>query len=126
MIFVSIVIRKHTVDFPEMHKDTYFSVGLPCAIMGLAYLEKGSTVMVPSLCFRANSTIMSSFKWIGISRFWLQTALSSFGVIFTLNSVYSSQYPFCVWQKCHDSQPRYLQLLASVFWLEVCQFSEIV
>ena len=27
MIFVSIVIRNQTVNFPEIHKETYFSVG---------------------------------------------------------------------------------------------------
>ena len=56
--------------------------------MGLAYLEKGSTVMIPHLCIWANSTIRSSFRWIGIGRLWLYTALSSLGVNFTLNSVF--------------------------------------
>ena len=56
--------------------------------MGLAYLEKGSTVMTPYLCIRANSTIRSSFRWIGIGRRWLYTAVLSLGVNFTLNSVF--------------------------------------
>ena len=64
--------------------------------MGLAYLEKGSTVMIPYLCIRANSTIRSSFRWIGIGRFWLYTALSSLGVNFTLNSVFIPMSILCL------------------------------
>ena len=56
--------------------------------MGLEYLEKGSTVMIPYLCIRASSTIRSSFRWIGIGRLWLYTDLSSLGVNYTLNSVF--------------------------------------
>ena len=56
--------------------------------MRLAYLKKGSTVMIPYLCIRTNSTNKSSFKWIGFRRFWLYTALSSLGVDFTLNSMF--------------------------------------
>ena len=39
---------------------------------------------------------------------------------------WSSQYPFYVLLKCHDSQPVYLQLLASLFSLEVCRTNQIV
>ena len=56
--------------------------------MGLAHLEKGSTVMIPESCIRANSTIRSSFRWNGIGRLWLYTVLSSQGVNFSLNSVF--------------------------------------
>ena len=34
--------------------------------------------------------------------------------------------PFCVWRKCHDSQPGFIQLLASLFLLKVFQFNRIV
>ena len=56
--------------------------------MGLAYFEKGGTVMIPYLCIRVNCTIKSSFRWIGIGRFSLKIAPSSFGVGFTLKSVF--------------------------------------
>ena len=38
----------------------------------------------------------------------------------------SSQYPFCVWRKGHDSGPGCLQLLVSLTPLEMCQSHEIV
>ena len=73
-----------------------FPLGFLCANMGLAYLEKGSTVMIPYLWIRANSTIRSSFKWIGIRRIWFYIALSSFGVSFILNSVFISKSILCL------------------------------
>ena len=91
-----------------------FPLGFPCAKMGLAYSEKGSTVSFPYLCIRANSTINSSFKWIGNANF-------GFVQLFCLSRLvspwipFSSQYPFRVRRKCHDSQSGYLELLVSLF-----------
>ena len=65
-----------------------FPLGLLCANMGVAYSKKSSTVNNPFLCIRANSTIRSSFKRTGIGRIWLYTAFLSFGVSFTLISVF--------------------------------------
>ena len=81
--------------------------------------------MIPYLCIRVDSTIRFSFKWIGSGRYWLYTALSSFRVSFTLNSVFIPTSN-CVWRKCHDSRLGYLQLLVSLFPLKVCQSNQIV
>ena len=62
MIVVGVVIRNRTVAFPESHKKMQFSNSFPLENMGLAYLEKTSTVMIPYLCIRANSLIRSSFE----------------------------------------------------------------
>ena len=63
-------------------------LGFRCANMGLAYLEKGSVVMMPYLCMRASSTVRSSLRLIGTGRLWVYTGLSSFGVRLTLNCVF--------------------------------------
>ena len=102
------------------------SVGFLHCKYGTCVLRKSSTLMIPDLCIRANSTFKSSFKSIGIIRCWLETAFLFFGMSFTSNSVFSSQYPFCVSRKCHHCQPGYLKLLASLFRLELCQFNQIV
>ena len=40
------------------------------------------------VCIRANSTRRFSFRWVGMGKLWLYTALSSFGVSFTSKSVF--------------------------------------
>ena len=40
-------------------------LGFRCANMGLAYLEKGSVVMIPHRCMRASSTVRSSLRLMG-------------------------------------------------------------
>ena len=65
-----------------------FPLGFFYAKMGFAFFEKGKNVIIPYLCISASSTIRSFFRWIGIGRLWLYTTLSSFGLSFTLNSVF--------------------------------------
>ena len=72
-----------------------FPLGFRCAKMGLAYYEKGKTVIVPYLCMRASSTIRSSFRWIGMGKLWLYTTLLSFGKSLTLNSVFIPRSILC-------------------------------
>ena len=55
-----------------------FPLGLRCAKIGLAYFEKGNVVMMPYLWSKANSTVISSFKCIGVGRLCLYAGLSLF------------------------------------------------
>ena len=75
---------------------------------------------------RANSTIRSPFRWIGLRRLWLFTRLYK-GVSFTLNSVFIpiSILPFCVLQKYHGSLPDYVQLLVFRFLMAVYRSNQI-
>ena len=88
MIIVSVITCNQCVDLPKVHRERNFPLGFRCAKMGLAYFDKGKTVIIPYLCMRVSSTIKSSFSWIGMGKLWLYTALSSFGVSLTLNSVF--------------------------------------
>ena len=62
--------------------------------MGLAYLEKSCTVMIPSFCIRASSTIRSSFKLIGMYTLAIHSSVvfrnyfhPDFSVYLNINSV---------------------------------------
>ena len=65
-----------------------FPLGFPWAKNWLAYLERGIAVIFPDIGIRARSKNKSPSKWLSVGRFCLHTAFSSFGVAFTLNSVF--------------------------------------
>ena len=86
--------------------------------MRLAYLEKGSTVTVLTCALRPIQQLGflsggSALVGIGYGQLYRLWELTS-----PLTPC-SSQYPFCVWRKCHDSQPEYIQLPVSPFLIEV-------
>ena len=119
------VILIQTVDFGKIQKRRSFPFGFLCAFMELAYLEKSSTVMNPYLSTRGKSTTRTSLGGL---------AVADFGCIqlYCLSKSVSpwipcwSQNPFCIWGKCHDCRPGYLQLFVSLFLSEVCQSNQIV
>ena len=149
---VSIIIRNHLgiiiwlLFFLRSTRRRNFPMGFLCAKMGQAYFEKSRTMMIPYLCIWTNSAIKSSFRWIGIGKFWLLTALSSSGVSLTLNSVFIPMSILCLasmsWYSTRmSSTPGFLvlwavwlsneiareisfenlrHLLGSVFFLPIC------
>ena len=89
--------------FLKSTKSRSFPFGFFCAIIGLAYFENGSVVIMPSLCSMANSIRMSSFRLIGAGRgFGYRLGNSSFQPLDSLLN--SSFMPICksdVVQRCH-------------------------
>ena len=81
--------------FLKSTKSLSFPFGFFCANIGLAYFENGRVVMMPYLCNMASSTKMSSFRFIGAGRLWLQAGESSSGVNFTLNSSFMPMSNLC-------------------------------
>ena len=111
--FASMIICNQVVNFPEIHKETYFSVGFLLCKNGTRVIwerEKGRTVMIPYLCIRANSPITSAFRRMGIGRFWVKTALSSIAVSLTFNSLFSPMSILC---------------LANLLWYSTRMFSTV-
>ena len=100
-------------------------MGFLCTNMGLAYLEKSSTLMILYLCIRANSTNNSSLIGLTLVDFGYRH-VCRLSELFSPWIPCSSQNAFCVDWKCHDIRPGYLQLLAFLFLLEACYSSQIV
>ena len=62
--------------------------GLRCAKIGLAYFEEGRVVIMPYLCFSANSTVKSSLKLIGTGKLCVYCGRSSYSINFTLKLLF--------------------------------------
>ena len=61
---------------------------------------------IQQLGLLSGGSALVDFGYIQLYRLW--ELISSW-------TLYSSQYPFYVWRKCHDNQPEYLQLLVFPF-----------
>ena len=55
--------------FPKATRRPSLPFGFPLAKIGLALLLNGEVVILPFICKKANSTLMSSFRLIGVGRF---------------------------------------------------------
>ena len=63
-----------------------FPLGSRSKNAGLALLLKSEVVILPYLCSKANSTMISHLRLIGAGKLWLHAGLSSSGVGWILNS----------------------------------------
>ena len=68
VIVIYVVFRDDIFILRKSNKSRKRPLGFRCAKMGLAYLEKGRVVIIPYLWSRASSTVMSSFRLIGVGR----------------------------------------------------------
>ena len=103
-----------------------FPLGFLCANLGLAYFENSSTLLISYLCVRDSSTINFFLTWIGISFVYSQNIqLCRLLVRVSIWCLCSSQYLFCVWQKCYGTRLDYLQWLVFLFLLAVYWSNQI-
>ena len=77
----------------------------------MGHLEKSRNVL-PYFCDSESSTVISSFKFIGVRRLWVYSSRSSFGVSSTSNFLLV-RYQTCVMRRYHA----FLQEFISIFCL---------
>ena len=102
-------------------KSTSLSFGFFGAKRGVASLLKSEVLMMLYSCKKAKSTVMCSFKLIGVGGFWLQAELTSMVVNFTSKSLLMPMSDLCL-TKCQGNWTR----ISSMAWCACLANVELV